>query len=53
VEDLVILIILAFPAAILIWLLWIVVKGFIDQMPSQRRKRRARYCHCGYDLTET
>jgi hypothetical protein len=41
----------AMTVAFFVWFFWIIAKGFIEQLPSQRRKRRSRYCSiCGYDL---
>jgi ribosomal protein L32 len=41
----------ALTAGFFVWFFWIVARGFIEQLPSERRKRRSRYCSiCGYDL---
>ena len=55
VEDfagwVVVLFIMSLPILFFLWVIWIVIQGFVEQMPSRRRKRRSRYCHYGYDLT--
>ena len=39
------------PVLFFLWFIGICIRTFIHELPSQRRKRRSRYCSvCHYDL---